>query len=98
MSVTSTVAKPTDRIGISMSTDSSLAGKQLAIIKTTDGTPRVISSGITVGSDGSASGWVYLQQSGDLQAVVADKPLTDGAYDKATPLLAESGTIAITIQ
>ena len=97
-SVTSAVSPPTDRIGVSISTDSSLAGKQVAIIKTTDGKPRVIATGITVASDGSGSGWVFLQQSGDLRAVVAEKPLSDGEFDPATPLVAESGTISITIQ
>ena len=96
-SVTSTVSSPTDRIGVSLSTDASFSGKQVAIIKTTDGNAKVIASGMTVASDGSASGWVYLQQSGDLQAVIADKPLSDGAFDKATALLAESGTVSITI-
>ena len=97
-SVTSAVSPPTDRIGVSITTNSSLAGKQVAIIKTTDGKPRVIATGITVASDGSGSGWVYLQQNGDLRAVVAEKSLSDGDFDPATPLLAESGVISITIQ
>jgi hypothetical protein len=97
LAVTSSAAQPTERIGVTMSTDTSLAGKPIAIVKTTDGKARVISNGLTVASDGSAAGWVFLQQSGDLKAVVTEKALADGDYDPATTVLAESGSLPITI-
>jgi len=97
LGVTSTVATPTQRIGVVTKTDKSLAGKQLAIIKTSNGKARVIAAGTAVGSDGAASSYVYLQQSGDLMVVVPEKPLVVGPYDPATPLIAASGSIAITI-
>jgi len=46
---------------------------------------------------GMASSYLFLQQDGDLQAVIADKPLVSGAYDAKTQLIAESGDIHITI-
>ena len=78
-------------------TDKSLAGKQLAIIKTSNGKARVIATGTAVGTDGTSSSYVFLQQSGDLMVVVAEKPLVAGPYDPATPLIAASGSITITI-
>jgi len=46
---------------------------------------------------GMASSYLFLQQDGDLQAVIADKPLVAGPYDPKTQLVAESGVIHITI-
>jgi hypothetical protein len=97
LGVTSTVAKATERIGIAVKASPSLAGKQVAILKTSNGTTRVVSTGMSLSDAGMASSYLFLQQDGDLQAVIAAKPLVAGPYDPKTQLVAESGVIHITI-
>jgi hypothetical protein len=101
---TPTTATKGARISILGTTDASLAGKPVYIVKLNDGAPRVISTGSVVGSAGLAKTFAMLQRTGVLKLVIPAVPFTakpdaTGSYpfDPRTALLAESGEFTVTI-
>jgi hypothetical protein len=78
-------------------TDPSLAGKPVWIVKTNDGAPKVLGTGSNVNAKGVAKSYVQLLRTGVLKLVVPAGLLTAGPYDPATPVLAESAPFTITI-
>jgi len=101
---TPTTAAKGQKVSILATTDASLAGKPLYIVKMNDGAPRVISTGSVVGSAGLAKTYAVLQRTGVLTLVIPAKPLTGkpdsvGSYplDPTATLLAQSAEFTVTV-
>lgn len=92
-----TSAAKDQRVDIVGTTDPSLAGKPVWIIKTNDGAPKVLGTGSSVNSKGIAKSYVQLMRTGVLKLVVPAGLLAAGPYDPATPVLAESAPFTVTI-
>ena len=92
-----TSAAKDQRVEIVGTTDPSLAGKAVWIVKTNDGAPKVLGTGSSVNAKGVATTYAQLLRTGVLTLVVPVGLLTAGPYDPATPVLAESAPFTITI-
>jgi hypothetical protein len=92
-----TSAAQDQRVEIVGTTDPSLAGKAVWIVKTNDGAPKVLGTGSSVNAKGVAKTYAQLLRTGVLKLVVPAGLLTAGPYDPATPVLAESAPFTITI-
>ncbi len=92
-----TSAAKDQRVDIVGTTDPSLAGKPVWIVKTNDGAPQVLGTGSNVNAKGVAKSYVQLLRTGVLKLVVPAGLLTSGPYDPATPVLAESAPFTVTI-
>ena len=92
-----TTAAKSQKVAIVATTDASLAGKTVYIVKTNDGAPKVLGTGSVIGSKGVAKTYAQLLRTGVLELVVPVSPLTTGPFDPATPLLAQSAPFTVTI-
>lgn len=92
-----TSAAKDQRVDIVGTTDPSLAGKAVWIVKTNDGAPKVLGTGSSVNAKGIAKSYVQLLRTGVLKLVVPAGLLAAGPYDPATPVLAESAPFTVTI-
>lgn len=92
-----TKAAANQRVSITATTDASLAGKLMYTVKTNDGAPKVLGSGVPVRANGTASSYVQLLRTGVLIEVVPVTPIAVGPYDPSTPLLASSAPFTVTV-
>ena len=80
-----TSAAKDQRVDIVGTTDPSLAGKPVWIVKTNDGAPKVLGTGSNVNAKGVAKSYVQLLRTGVLKLVVPAGLLTAGPYDPGDP-------------
>ncbi len=99
-----TTAAVMQQISIIGTTNPSLAGKPVYIVKLNDGAPRVLSTGSVLNKQGVAKTFAQLGRTGVLELVVPAQQLTGTPdslgsfpFDPSTPLLARSGQFTVTI-
>lgn len=98
LGVSSTVAKPGERINTTISGPTSLAGKQVVIIDVDASDKYKIFSKLTLNSSGKANGYLILGMTDEIQALVPATSVSGGTWDPSTAILAQSGTIKITVK
>ena len=99
-----TTAAVMQQVSITGTTNASLAGKPVYIVKLNDGAPRVISTGSILNAQGVAKTYAQLGRTGVLELIVPAQQLTGtpdalGSFplDPNARILARSGQFTVTV-
>lgn len=98
LGVSSTTAKPGERINVTVSGSSSLAGKQVVLVDMLAPDKDMIFSKLTLNSSGSATGYLVLGMTDAVQAFVPTQQVSGNTWSAGTAVLAESGVVTITVK
>lgn len=98
LGVSSTTAKPGERINVTVSGASSLAGKQVVLVDMIAPDKDMIFSKLTLNSSGSATGYLVLGATDAVQAFVPTQSVSGSTWSAGTAVLAESGVVTITVK
>lgn len=98
LGVSSTAAKPGERINVTVSGASSLAGKQVVLVDMLAPDKDMIFSKLTFNSSGSTTGYLVLGATDAVQAFVPTQSVSGSTWAAGTPVLAESGIVTITVK